>query len=119
LNLLRWLACSLLADGLKAQMNQSRLYLVPTNNDPLIENPAVTEDTHNHGNGGGGDEMLQRVKKLEEQVTSLVTDVAVIKSNYATKEDIHREIGSQTKWIAATIIGTTGLALAIAKYLFA
>ena len=52
-------------------------------------------------------------------MASLVTDVAVIKSNYATKEDLHKEIGSQTKWIAATIIGTTGLALAVAKYLFA
>ncbi|ELV7528905.1 hypothetical protein QMU90_002797 [Edwardsiella ictaluri] len=62
--------------------------------------------------------MLERVKKLEEQMASLVTDVAVIKSNYATKEDLHKEIGAQTKWIAATIIGTTGLALAVAKYLF-
>ncbi|ELY4546019.1 hypothetical protein SMZ81_004349 [Cronobacter sakazakii] len=62
--------------------------------------------------------MHQRVKKLEKQVTSLVTDVAVIQSNYATKEDLHKETGSQKKWIAITIIGTTGLALAIAKYLF-
>lgn len=62
--------------------------------------------------------MLKRLEKLEDKVSSLMTDIAVIKSNYATKEDLHKEIGVQTKWIAATIIGTTGLALATAKYLF-
>lgn len=81
-----------------------------------------SQDNHNdaeyYGGGGGGDDMLERVKKLEDQVSSLVTDVAIIKSNYATKADLHEEIGKQTKWIAATIIGTTGLALAVAKFLF-
>ena len=100
-------------------MSKSHLYVVPTNNEPLVENHPQEDDNHKYGNGGGGDDMLERVKKLEEQMASLVTDVAVIKSNYATKEDLHKEIGSQTKWIAATIIGTTGLSLAVAKYLFA
>lgn len=36
--------------------------------------------SHGDGNGGGSD-MLERVKKLEEQMSSLVTDVAVMKSN--------------------------------------
>ncbi|WP_244635478.1 hypothetical protein [Pantoea agglomerans] len=72
---------------------------------------------HGSGNGGGGD-MLDRVKKLEDQMTSLVTDVAIIKSNYATKADLHEEIGKQTKWIALTIIGTVSVAMAVAKILF-
>ncbi|MBD8181647.1 hypothetical protein IFU25_08020 [Pantoea agglomerans] len=62
--------------------------------------------------------MLDRVKKLEDQMTSLVTDVAIIKSNYATKADLHEEIGKQTKWIALTIIGTVSVAMAVAKILF-
>lgn len=69
------------------------------------------------GNGGGGN-MLERVKKLEDQMASLVTDVAIIKSNYATKADLHEEIGKQTKWIALTIIGTVSVAMAVAKIIF-
>ncbi|HGK4852444.1 TPA: hemolysin XhlA [Yersinia enterocolitica] len=73
--------------------------------------------SHDGGNGGG-DDMLERVKKLESQMLSLLTDVAVIKSNYVTKADLHEEISKQTKWIAATVIGTTGLALTVAKFIF-
>ncbi len=32
--------------------------------------------------------MQERVKSLEDNVTVLVSDVAVIKSNYATKQDV-------------------------------
>lgn len=72
-----------------------------------------------HGNGGGGGGgMLERVKKLEDQMLGLVTDVAVIKSNYATKADLHKEIGKQTKWIAATIIATAVLCMGAAKLIF-
>lgn len=70
------------------------------------------------GDGSGGNDMIERVKKLEEQMLSLLTDVAVIKSNYVTKADLHEEISKQTKWIAATIIGTTAAALAVARLLF-
>lgn len=76
-------------------------------------------DTTRHGGGnGGGDNMLERVKKLEDQMASLVTDVAIIKSNYATKADLHEELGKQTKWIAVTIIGTVSVAMAVAKLIF-
>jgi hypothetical protein len=36
----------------------------------------------------GGKGMQERIKRLEDNVTVLVADVAVIKSNYATKEDV-------------------------------
>ncbi|MGP3125875.1 hemolysin XhlA [Serratia marcescens] len=90
---------------------------------PTVKSGLANQQNHHHdksndGGNGGGDDMLDRVKKLEEQVLTLVTDIAVIKSNYVTKADLHEEISKQTKWIAATIIGTTGLALTVAKLIF-
>jgi len=42
----------------------------------------------------------------------------VIKSNYATKSDLHQAINQQTKWIVAGIMSTAGLTLALARWLF-
>ena len=54
----------------------------------------------------------KRVEKLEEQLSKVNTDLEVLKSNNATKTDLQEmkvafleKIGSQTKWIVATIIG--------------
>ena len=45
-------------------MSKSQLYVVPTSNEPLVENHPQEDDNHKYGNGGGGDDMLERVKKL-------------------------------------------------------
>ncbi|MCB5307445.1 hemolysin XhlA [Yersinia enterocolitica] len=80
-----------------------------------------------HGGGdGGGDNMLEkRVKQVEDSLAEIRTDIAVIKSNYATKEDIasvrievHQSITAQTKWLAATMIAIAGISMAIAKLIF-
>ena len=92
----------------------------------IVENPdfLFPEQVSSGGNGGGGN-MDERIKKLEESMSNLKSDIAVIKSNYASKEDIatlrtelHQSISGQTKWLAATMLGITGLALAIAKFIF-
>ncbi|WP_228723055.1 hemolysin XhlA [Limnobaculum xujianqingii] len=83
------------------------------------------EHEHGGGNGGGNDMLEARVKKIEEDLHTIKTDIAVIKSNYSSKEDIssirielHQSISGQTKWVAATIIAVAGASLAVARFIF-
>lgn len=61
-------------------------------------------------------ELVERVAKLESAMNLVVTDVAVIRSNYTTKEDLHKEINAQT-WKFVTYI--TGLFVTISSALVA
>lgn len=99
---------------------------MPTPNNNVVPFNSELPTIKRRGGGGGGDDMLEaRVKQLEIDIASIKTDIAVIKSNYATKEDIasvrtevHQSISAQTKWLAATMLGITGLAMAVAKLIF-
>ena len=77
-------------------------------------------------------DLSQRVSKLEgiaektsAQLTALEKDVAVIKSNYATKEDVtrlegsmHKELTAQT-WRIVGFMVTFGTAITAAVYFIA
>lgn len=79
------------------------------------------------GGGGGGYDrpMEERVKKLEglvektvERIVNIERDMAVVRSNYATKEDLHKEINAQT-WKLVTFVCGFGTALVGATYFIA
>lgn len=76
----------------------------------------VWVDFEQHGDGnGGGDDMLERVKKLEEKVISISSDLAVIKATMCTKEDLHKELNGQTWKIVLALVVTVLIAI-LSKY---
>ncbi|MCD6620961.1 hypothetical protein J1F62_20540 [Klebsiella michiganensis] len=52
----------------------------------------------------GDDDMQQRVRDLEKDVQSIKTDLAVMKSNYATKEDVSNAKNSIIMWVVGAVI---------------
>lgn len=45
-------------------------------------------NSRNNGGNGGGDNMLQRIKDLEKTMQQVKTDLAVVRSNYATTSSV-------------------------------
>ena len=69
------------------------------------------------GSGGGYDgPMESRVKKLEDDLLAIKTDVAVIRSNYLTKHDLAEATNAQVKWIVGTAVVLGGMALTIMTF---
>ncbi|WP_217549031.1 hypothetical protein [Pantoea sp. GbtcB22] len=98
------------------------------NKSEILDTSDLKLHTPSYGDGnGGGDDMLERVKKLEEKVNSLVTDIAVIKSNYATssdvsnvkteianaKADLHSALRIQALTIIGSVLATVGIAATV------
>lgn len=90
------------------------LYSVPLDGRAVEQN---TSAIHNDfkGGSGGGDDMLERVKKLEEKVSAIGNDIAVIKATICTKEDLHKELNGQTWKIIIALVVTVLIAV-FSKY---
>ena len=117
---------------------------------PIIDHPhlarmrkAKAEESKRHGGGGGGNMSdLERrigiletdVRAIRDNLSTLVTDTAVIKSNYASKIDIadlqtelktdissiRADIASanlvHTRWMIGILLAAIGLVFAIQRY---
>jgi hypothetical protein len=74
---------------------------------PPVDNPDTS------GDDGG---MEARISALEKDVAAVKTDVAVIRSNYVTKEDLHRELHGMTWRIFGFASLLAGVVFYIAKF---
>ena len=82
---------------------------------PIEEQPAMPHTPSYSDGNGGGDDMLERVKKLEEQVAAIGTDIAVIKATLCTKEDLQKELNGQTWKIIIALVVSVLIAV-LSKY---
>lgn len=59
-----------------------------------------------NGYGDGGIERMERrIDRLEQDMSDIKSNVAVIKSDYVTRADLNASVNSLIKWIVGTAIG--------------
>jgi len=67
--------------------------------------------------GGGMDDLVKRVERLDSDVAAVKTDIAVIKSNYATTAHVASAEATLVKWIVGVGVGIVALVFAGLNYM--
>jgi hypothetical protein len=97
--------------GLTIELITSRHAIAPAQ--PPGPPPNSPIDNGGSGRDDGG--MESRIAALEKDMSSVKTDVAVMRSNYATKEDLHKELHAATWKIIGAIALLTGAVFYLAR----
>ncbi|MDK9634289.1 hypothetical protein [Enterobacter hormaechei] len=71
---------------------------------PIEDYEALPHTIDYGGGNGGGDDMQQRVKELEKDMQQMKTDIAVMRSNYATKSDVSDAKTSIIIWVVGAVV---------------
>ncbi|USX12508.1 hypothetical protein NHH88_22830 [Oxalobacteraceae bacterium OTU3CAMAD1] len=56
-------------------------------------------------------------QNILDRLSALEVDLAVVKSNYATKEDLAKMEGTLLKWFIGTAVAISGIAFAAARFI--
>jgi predicted fused transcriptional regulator/phosphomethylpyrimidine kinase len=56
-------------------------------------------------------------QKTLDRLSALEVDLAVVKSNYATKEDLAKMEGTLLKWFIGTAVAISSIAFAAARFI--
>ena len=61
--------------------------------------------------------MESHIETLDKRMAAVETDVAVIRSNYATRADLATLESNMIRWVVASAIAQLGLVTAFIKYM--
>lgn len=82
----------------------SASFRLPTNLSVVVSEPFEAHNYEHSGGDGGGEDMLQRIKDLEKDTQQMKTDIAIMRSNYATKTDVSDAKNSIILWVVGAVV---------------